>query len=117
MSVAEDRGTRAARKQSLFRDINERVKQLNDGFSMVLPIGEWICECADDACVEQIELSAAEYESVRVDGTHFLVAPSDPHVFLDVELVTERHDRYWVVEKFGTAGLVAGEFNPRSQPR
>jgi hypothetical protein len=80
---------------------------------MVLPTGDWICECADDACVEQIELSAAEYESVRVDGKHFLVAPSDPHVFLDVELVTERYDRYWVVEKFGTAGEVADRLDPR----
>jgi hypothetical protein len=42
-----------------------------------------------------------------------LVAPSDPHVFLDVELVTERHDRYWVVEKFGTAGAEAGRLDPR----
>ena len=115
MSVAEDRGTRAARNQSLFREINERVKQLNEGFSMVLPVGEWICECADDTCVERIELSAGEYEAVRVDGTHFLVAPSDEHVFLDVELVTERNDCYWVVEKFGMAGELADRFDPRSR--
>jgi hypothetical protein len=115
MSVAEDRGSRAARSQSLFREINERVKQLNEGFSMVLPVGEWICECADDACVEQIELSVEAYEAVRDDGTHFLVAPGDEHVFFDVEIVTERNDRYWVVEKFGTAGEMAGSFDPRSQ--
>jgi hypothetical protein len=113
MSVAEDLGSRAAKKQSLFREINERVKQLNEGFSMVLPVGEWICECADDTCVERIELSAAEYEAVRNDGTHFLVAPGDEHVFLDVELVTERNDRYWIVEKFGTAGEMAGKVDPR----
>ena len=80
---------------------------------MVLPVGEWICECADDTCVQQIELSAAEYESVRLDGTHFLVAPGDGHVFLDVESVTERNDRYWVVEKFGTAGTEADRLDPR----
>jgi hypothetical protein len=113
MAVAEDRGSRAARNQSLFREINERVKQLNEGFSMVLPVGEWICECADDACVERIELSAAEYEAVRDDGTHFLVAPGDEHVYLDVEIVTDRNDRYWVVEKFGTAGEVADSLDPR----
>jgi hypothetical protein len=113
MSVGEDRGSRAARNQSLFREINERVKQLNEGFSMVLPVGEWICECADDACVERIELSAAEYEAVRGDGTHFLVAPRDEHVYLDVEIVTERSDRYWIVEKFGTAGEVADSLDPR----
>jgi hypothetical protein len=115
MSVTEDRGTRAARNQSLFREINERVKQLNEGFSMVLPVGEWICECADDTWVERIELSAEAYEAVRIDGTHFLVAPGDEHVFFDVERVTERNDRYWVVEKFGTAGEAADRFDPRSQ--
>jgi hypothetical protein len=113
MAVAEDRGSRAARNQSVFREINERVKQLNEGFSMVLPLGEWICECADDTCVVQIELSAAEYEAVRIDGTHFLVAPNDEHVFLDVESVTERNDHYWVVEKFGTAGEEADRLDPR----
>jgi len=115
MSVAEDPGSRAARNQSLFREANERVKQLNEGFSMVLPVGEWICECADDACVERIELSPAEYEAVRNDGTHFLVAPGDEHVFLDVERVSERNERYWVVEKFGAAGELAGKLDPRSQ--
>jgi hypothetical protein len=113
VSVAEDPGSRAARNQSLFREANERVKQLNEGFSMVLPVGEWICECADDTCVKQIELSATEYEAVRDDGTHFLVAPGDKHVFLDVEIVTERTDRYWVVEKFGTAGELADRLDPR----
>jgi hypothetical protein len=117
MSIAEDRGTRAARNQSLFREINERVKQLNEGFSMVLPVGEWICEGADDTCVERIELSAAEYEAVRIDGTHFIVAPGDEHVFLEVESVIERSDRYWVVEKFGTAGEMADHFDPRSRQR
>lgn len=113
MSVAEDRGARAARNQSLFREINERVKQLNDGFSMVLPVGEWICECADDTCVERIELSAEAYEKVRANGTHFLVAPTDSHVYPDVERVTERTECYWVVEKFGKAGEDADRFNPR----
>jgi hypothetical protein len=117
MSIAEDRGSGAARNQSLFREINERVKQLNEGFSMVLPVGEWICECADDTCVERIELSAEEYEAVRNDGTHFLVAPSDGHVLLDVERVTERNDRYWIVEMFGIAGEMAGKVDPRSQQR
>jgi hypothetical protein len=114
MSVTEDRAVRAARNQSLFREINERVKQLNEGFSLVLPIGEWICECADDACVQRIEVSAQEYEAVRDNGTHFLVAPGDEHVFLDVERITERSDRYWVVEKFGKAGEVADGVDPRS---
>jgi hypothetical protein len=49
MSLSDDhrdRETRAADNQSLFRSINERVKELNDGFSFGAPLGEWVCECA-----------------------------------------------------------------------
>ena len=109
-----DRETRAAENQTLFRDINERVKELNDAFSFVAPVGEWVCECADDSCVERIAMSAVEYEAIRSDGSRFLVVPSDEHVWPDVESVTERTNRYWVVEKAGHAGSVARSHDPRS---
>jgi hypothetical protein len=39
MSVAVDeRASRAARNQSFFRQVNE----LNEAFSLVLPLGEWV---------------------------------------------------------------------------
>ena len=109
-----DRETRAAENQTLFRGINERVKELNEAFSFVSPVGEWVCECADDACVERIEMSTAEYEAVRSDGSRFFVVPSDEHVWPDVESVIERTDCYWVVEKAGQAGSVARSHDPRS---
>ena len=115
MSLAENqRASRAARNQSFFREINERVKDLNEGFSLVLPLGDWVCECAEEMCVARIELSADEYETIRRNGTRFLVAPSDKHVWSDVEDVMERHDRYWVVEKLGEAARVSVQFDPRS---
>ena len=117
MSVSVDeRGSRAARNQSFFRQINERVNQLNEAFSLVLPLGEWVCECADQSCITRIELSAQDYETVRQNAAHFVVAPGDEHVWPDVENVTERNERYWVVEKLGEAARVAGELDPRSLP-
>jgi len=114
MSVSGDqRATRAARNQSFFREINERVKDLNEGFSLVLPLGEWVCECADALCVARLELSAQEYEGIRENGTRFFVAPREEHVWPDVEKVTERNERYWVVEKFGEAGRLSVRFDPR----
>jgi len=110
----DERASRAGRNQSFFREINERVKDLNEGFSLVLPLGDWVCECAEEMCVARIELSADEYEGIRRNGTRFLVAPSDKHVWSDVEDVTERHDRYWVVEKLGEAARVSEQFDPRS---
>jgi hypothetical protein len=113
MSVGDQRRSLAARNQSSFREINERVKDLNEGFSLVLPLGEWVCECADTLCVERIELSAQEYEAIRENGTRFFVAPGEDHVWPDVEQVTERNERYWVVEKLGEAGRLSASFDPR----
>ena len=55
MSVSVDeRASRAARNQSFFRQINERVNELNEAFSLVLPLGEWVCECAEQSCIARI---------------------------------------------------------------
>jgi hypothetical protein len=105
---------RAARNQTLFRAINEQVKALNDGFSLLTATGEWVCECANTSCIEYLELSAEEYEAVRKNPTCFVVAPSDEHVFPEVEAVVERTERYWVVAKTGPAGEVARRTDPRS---
>jgi hypothetical protein len=109
---ASAREERAATNQTLFRDINERVKELNEGFSL-LTLGEWICECADDTCTEKVAMSANEYEAIRNDGARFFVAPSDEHVWPDIERVTVRTARYWIVEKVGRSGSLAREADPR----
>jgi hypothetical protein len=117
MAFAEDqrgRDVRAAKNQSLFRDINERIEDLNEGFGLVLPVGEWICECANDACTVRIEMTADEYEAVRTEGARFFVAPDDEHVWPDVEEITARHERYWIVEKIGQAGRLAKQADPRA---
>jgi hypothetical protein len=117
MAFAEDqrgRDVRAAKNQSLFRDINERIEDLNEGFGLVLPVGEWICECANDACTVRIEMTADEYEAVRTEGARFFVAPGDEHVWPDVEEITARHERYWIVEKIGQAGRLAKQADPRA---
>jgi hypothetical protein len=113
-SKPNDRAARAAKNQSLFRDVNERVKDLNQGFSLVTPMGEWICECANESCFECVEMSADEYEAIRRDGARFFVAPNENHVWAEVEAVVARHDRYWVLEKRGRAGALAEQADPRS---
>lgn len=118
VSVSKDgRSARAARNQSLFREINERVRDLNEGFSLLLPLGEWVCECADHLCAERISLSASEYEAVRENGTNFVVAPGLAHVWEDVERVTERTDRYWIVETLGEAAVESERVDPRVRGR
>ena len=104
---------RGAKNEVLFRQVNERIEALNEGFGIVLPIGEWVCECANTECTRLIELTVAEYEAVRGSGTCFAVFPDDEHVWPDVERVVERNDRYWVVEKIGESAEIAERSDPR----
>src|SRR5215210_3838117 len=110
------RAARAARNQALYREVNERVRQLNEAFDSLYPAGEWICECANPECFKTIEMTHEEYELVRTEagGKRFFVKPDDAHVIPEVENVVERHERYWVVEKVGVAGELASRKDPRS---
>lgn len=114
--VLDERGTpeeKAARNQSLFRAVNEQIRGLQENASFsagsgpLVPVSEWVCECANPACMERIALSPDEYGEVRSAGNRFAVAPDDVHIFPDVEDVTERYAGYWVVEKRGKAKEIA----------
>jgi hypothetical protein len=107
------RELRAAKNQALFRDVNERIEPVNEAFGLIDAHGNFICECANDTCIEQISVSISEYEAVRREPTRFFVAPNDEHVWPDVEVIVEKTDRYWVVEKVGVAGSTAAELDPR----
>jgi hypothetical protein len=100
---------RAGRNQSLFREINDRVAELNERLTQVkLPQLDWLCECADTDCVEQISMTLAEYGDVRANPLQFAVAPGPTHVVPDAENIVVRSERFWVVEKFGEAAEEAG---------
>lgn len=101
----EEREIRAARNQSLFRAVNEKVRELNNAvaeWSQTQPIA---CECADLHCIEQIQISADSYEAVRAEPRRFVVLAD--HVVPDVEHVVREADGYVVVEKLAAAGEAA----------
>lgn len=112
------RDDRAAKNESLFREHNESVKMDNAVHHRVNPaLAEWICECAAETCAVPVQMTVAEYESVRTNATHFLVAPGEAHITADIERVVKRAERYWVVEKVGRAAEVSRKFDPRSRQR
>jgi hypothetical protein len=111
--TAAEHAGRGARTQSLFRDINERVKDINEAFSVVVPLGDWICECFRQDCSERIPLTLDEYEQTRAAPVRFAVAPSDHHVDFLIEDVVDRNERYWLVEKTGLAAELAQRVDPR----
>jgi hypothetical protein len=109
----EARERRAGKNQALFREVNERVSEVNKEHGLWVTLSDWICECVDETCTERIELTPQQYEKVREEPTHFIVAPSAEHVVFDVERVVEQRERYWVVSKVGEAASVAVRLDPR----
>jgi hypothetical protein len=101
----------AAKTQALFREVNERIESLNEHFSRIVPMGDWICECGDPACFDPISLTFDEYEAIRAHPARFPVLPG--HELPEVEEVVEANERYLVVEKRGSAKALAIAHDPR----
>ena len=69
---------RAARNENVFRQINERLHLLgtiaSDSESAASDALEhFVCECFLADCSVVLDLTAAEYRSVRADGARFLI--------------------------------------------
>ena len=109
------REQRAAKNQSLFREVNERIEPLNQAFAVINRLTDFVCECPSETCTATVVLSMKEYEAVRRHPNRFFVLPDDEHVWPDIERVVERVDRYWVVEKVGYAATVTAKLDPRSR--
>jgi hypothetical protein len=107
----DEREVRAARNESLFRALNERLDQVREGVS-VDEATEYFCECAQRSCAAMVALSPQAYEHVRSAGDRFLVVPD--HLVPDVERVFEKHSTYWIVEKLGVGSYVADALDPRA---
>jgi hypothetical protein len=103
------------KNEALFREVNERIREASEGFfaSEAGQGVEFVCKCSKGDCYQAVELNLQEYESVRSDPTHFLVAPG--HVWhSETERQVVGNDRHWVVEKVFDAGRIAGVADPRS---
>jgi hypothetical protein len=101
---------RLARNQALFREVNERLLELAEGYqdgSM-----EFVCECSQPDCTSTIVMDRADYEAVRREPTSFVIAPG--HEILEVEEVITQHDGWMIVQKV-TARDYAVETDPRRQ--
>ena len=104
------RAERQGRNESLFREVNERIAELNQTFH-IEGRSEFLCECSREECKEPVSISLDEYEAVRRGSTRFFVIPG--HEDSSVERVIERNDRYIVVQKIGEAADEADDLDPR----
>lgn len=72
----------------------------------------FVCECGHLGCKRFVELTRAEYESVRTAFERFFVVPG--HEIEGVDRVVERRDGYLVVAKEGVGARMAKESDPRA---
>jgi hypothetical protein len=108
-------GERIGKNEALFREVNERIKEVsaaNFGFGPK-DLCEFVCECSLEECHEPVPMTRLEYEDVRVHAAHFLIAPG--HVRSpELERAVAEYERYWVVEKQAGARRAAVNEDPRS---
>ena len=108
----DSREQRLARTESLFREINERVRQIAAKHGTDVHQYQFYCECSNTDCTLRVELELAEYERVRTRGRRFLVAPG--HNLPLGERIVEQAEGWWVIEKDGAAGDFAEGLAPPS---
>jgi len=97
---------RVARNEHLFREVNERILELEESFGE-RPLASFVCECSQVSCTSRLEASLEEYRTVRTDPRHFIVRAD--HVDRDHERIVRETERFVVVEKLGLAGEIAEE--------
>ena len=83
------------RKRNLFRDVNERISTVADRSLDESRIG-FVCECFDRSCVEKVYLALMEYESLRLQPDHFVIAPG--HTAALYQRLIEANDRFGLVQ-------------------
>ena len=103
---------RLAQNEDFFREVNERIKQKAESHGLDSHHYEFFCECSDAACLERVELTLSEYESIRAEPTRFVVKKN--HVIHEIEHVVKTVPDHMVIEKHGEAGRIAVELEAES---
>jgi hypothetical protein len=97
--VAHSAAERIARNNRIFKEANEGIRGAAAQYSHELERIPFLCECAEEGCVQVVRLTPEEYNSVRADPRHYLTAIGHEAAEAPVGRVVERNDAYVVVEK------------------
>jgi hypothetical protein len=100
-----------ARTEAAFREVNEAIAETAERFDA--EEAEFICECADPECAHRVNADLEDYEDVRAEPTHFLLAPG--HHVPEVEQLVERRGGFEVVKKVAPLmARIVRRLNPRT---
>ena len=112
----DERFTRQARNEALFREVNERIAQLGENAQVWSPDGtiEFLCECGEEAgCGQRVRVPLDVYERVRSQDDRFVVRPG--HETPEIENAVEWTDDYVVVDKVKAVEAYVAD-DPRGAP-
>jgi hypothetical protein len=110
----DDRRRRKAANEAVFRQVNERIEELQREFALQThePL-QIVCECDRVDCTERFSVTLGVYEEVRSDPSCFFVLPG--HEDPQVEAVVSNTGGYLIVRKHpGEPTELARETDPRS---
>lgn len=111
--MSDERARRVGLNEAIFRQVNEQIRGLNQGFGTQEDAMTVICECGDADCTERLEVAVSDYERIRDDSRLYVIARG--HEVPDVERVVEAAKGYDVVQKReGDPAELARETDPRS---
>lgn len=108
-----DRERRIGLNEALFREVNEKLRAVNEAFAPITDTFDVVCECGHTTCEERLSIPPETYEEVRADPVLFIIVPG--HEIPDVEDVVLEVESHSVVRKRpGDPALVAEATDPRS---
>jgi hypothetical protein len=108
----DERERRIALNEAVFREANERIRELNETFATFTNELVLVCECGNGQCAEKISMAPAAYEELRAESSHFAVVRG--HEIPDVETVIAQREGYDIVRKHeGVPQRVAEVTDPR----
>ena len=104
---------RKALNEGVFRRANEKLERAANKLELVAAdsLIPFLCECPKPECKKVVLLTLSEYEDVRSSGRGGLAAMG--HEDRSIERVVARNERFVTTEKFGEAGDVHAQADPR----
>jgi len=94
------REERARKNAELFREVNERIHELEGTGESPDSIG-FVCECSRLGCTTPVYVTLAQYRAVRAVEEHFLLVSE--HVDPALERVVRTTDHVAVVERIAAS--------------
>ena len=108
-----ERERRIGLNEAVYREVNEKLRTVNEVFATITDHFEIMCECGHQTCHERLSITPRAYEELRSDPGLFAIVPG--HEIPDVEDVVAETEAYAVVRKHpGDPVKVAAQTDPRS---